>query len=44
MPSTQPEQTVPRAVVNALPAAQTEAVEPMVSFLALKSSSRDGIA
>lgn len=44
MPSTQPEQTVPRGVVNALPAAQTEAVEPMVSFLALKSSSRDGIA
>lgn len=44
MPSTQPEQTAPRAVVNALPAAQTEAVEPMVSFLASKSSSRDGIA
>lgn len=44
MPSTQPEQIAPRAVVNALPAAQTEAVEPMVSFLASKSSSRESIA
>lgn len=44
MPSTQPEQTAPRVVLNASSAAQTEAVEPMVSFLASKSSSRDGIA
>lgn len=42
MPSTQPEQTVPRAVLIASSAAQTDAVEPMVSFLV--SSSRDGIA
>lgn len=40
MPSTQPEQTAPWAVLIASSAAQTEAVEPMVS----KSSSRDGIA
>lgn len=44
MPSTQPEQTAPWAVLIALSAAQTEAVEPMVSFQASKSSSRDGIA
>lgn len=44
MPSTQPEQTAPWAVLIASSAAQTEAVEPMVSFLASKSSSREGIA
>lgn len=44
MPSIQLEQSAPRAGVNASSAVQTEAVEPMVSFLAPQSSRRDGIA
>lgn len=41
MPITPPEQYAPQAVVNASLAVQTEAVEPMVSFLASELSSLD---
>lgn len=42
MPSTPPEQTAPPAVGNASSVVETEAVDPMASFLAPDSSSRDG--
>lgn len=44
MPSIQLEQNAPRAGLNASSAVQTEAVEPMVSFLAPQSYRRDGTA
>lgn len=44
MPITPPEQYAPQAVVNASLAVQTEAVEPMVSFLASELFSLDGFA